>query len=311
MPLPTASRPAPQIMERRSSSDMTSKTLLGALAGATVGALVAYAVMKEDQPSPTSQSVHSPQSEFRPSLERSAVTGLIEMINYLPQPQSRAGSTISQAQHPSYYPLAIEAPPPVSTPRSHNVWAETVVTQSDVSRHTEQKAYSSRPTIVQSYHSMPVLATQSVRPTTARSSTSSSPRTVIQADYPPVVSPPAPSTHKSHRSSASVYDREERKSSSGRSHHSSHRTEPVTVINQASGPIIEDIDEEEDDHATTVAPSDSISQAGTRKSRHKHRRRRSAEKTVVSLPVRGSEREGDRDRRGIRSVVTNLIKAAR
>ena len=66
--------------------------------------------------------------------------------------------------------------------------------------------------------------------------------------------------------------------------------------------------EEVDDDIATVAPSDSISQAGSRKSKHKHRRHhgegkegeKGDRKSVVSLPVRESR---ERERSGSRRTV--------
>jgi len=275
--------------QRRASEDTASKTLIGSLIGAAAGAAIAYALS-------TSEQENSPRPALQPAL-----TGLFQAIQAPPTPSQSPGSVLSahsyhpqspsyhaapaqspSSYHTSYQPRAIEAPMP---PGSRSPIAEESKYPTEVSRHSSEQR---RPSLARSIHTAPVTVQQPSRPTIARSSTSSSPKTVIQADYPP-----ASSAHRSSKSSASRHQNDDYRSTVSRSRHGSYIGSP----GEPSGPIVEEVD----DDAVTVAPSDSISQVGSKKSRHKHRRHQSDRKegeesdrkSVVSLPIRG-EKERER-----------------
>lgn len=286
--------------ERRASEDTTSKTLIGSLIGAAAGAAIAYALSTSEQES-------SPRLTLQPAL-----TGLFQAIQAPPtpsqSPRSMVSAPIYHQQSPSYYvapmqspssyhtsyqPRAIEAP---RSPGSHGPIVENSKCPTEVSRHSSQHRQSPRPSLARSSHTAPLVVQNPSRPAISRSSTSSALRTVIQADYPPA----APS-QRSLKSSASHHQKDDYRSTVSRSRHGSYVAPPK----EPSGPIVEEVD---DDDAVTVAPSDSISQVRSKKSRHKYRRHHSERKegetsdrkSVVSLPIRG---ERERDRSGSRRTV--------
>ncbi|MCJ1250067.1 hypothetical protein MMC30_007293 [Trapelia coarctata] len=298
-PTLTVTQP-PAVLERRSSEDTASKTLIGSLIGAAAGAAIAYAMS-------TSEQEKSPGVSLQPAL--AGLSGLYRAIqapptpsqsprsavsvhNYHPpSPSYHAAPTVSSSSyHTSYQPRAIEAP------GSHSPIVEDSKCPTEVSRHSSQ---SHRPSLARSSHTAPVVVQKPSRPTVARSSTSSSPKTVIQADYPP-----AASAHKAPKSTASQHRKDDYRSTVSRSRHGSYIASPKEK--EPSGPIVEEVD----DDAVTVAPSDSISQVGGKK-RHKHRPHRgerkdgekgekSDKKSVVSLPIRG---ERGREKNGSRRTV--------
>lgn len=291
MPILTVTQP-PVVLERKSSEDTASKTLIGSLMGAAAGAAIAYAIS-------TSVQETSPGLSLQPAL-----AGLYRAISAPPTPSQSPRSVVSthsyhpqspsyhaapSSYHTSYQPRAIEAPGSVTGSRSPPIVANSKC-PTEVSRHSSQLH---RPSLARSTHTAPVVVQPPSRPSLARSSASSSPKTVVQADYPP-----AASGHKAPKSTASR-QKDDYRSTISRSRHGSYIGSPKE--REEKGPVVEEVD----DDAGTVAPSDSVSQVGGKR-RHKHRRHRGEGengekgKSVVSLPVRG---ERERERSGSRRTV--------
>ncbi|MCJ1387972.1 hypothetical protein MMC18_000815 [Xylographa bjoerkii] len=285
------------------SNDSVSKTLIGTLLGAAAGAAIAYAMSKAE-----------PDASPRPSLERErqfvnqAIEGPSLAYRAERPPQSYYRSSASshaptyhsqQSRRSSSYPRAIEA---LCSPSSHdtvnNSSREVVQCRSEPpqSPHTSfapsQSSYLSPDRI-------PLPRSPSVR-----SVASSGARTITQADFPP-----ASPGHRSRTTSIASHHEDGIRPSSRSSRHSSYHVAPTSP----SGPIVEEVEDVDVD--SSLAPSDSISQAGSNKSRHRQRSRASGrsrsqwreagKRSVVSLPAR--EVGEDRRALGRRSVVSQIL----
>ncbi|MCJ1471373.1 hypothetical protein MMC13_000012 [Lambiella insularis] len=283
-----------------SNNDTVPQTLIGTLIGAAAGAAIAYAMSKAEPESTSRQSqepareivyqtVEAPLSSFRPDTSPRTYYSPSQ-VSYRQSPRS---------QHFSSYQRAIEAPP---SPGSRVSIARS---QSDLA--------------CPSYHAPP-------RPVSLRSVTSTEARTVVQADYPPAASVhgsrktsvvslkedgPAPSGHKSRKTSVVSQHEDDRRSTVSKTRHSSYQDFPPSP----AGPIVEEIEDVDFDAACSVAPSDSISQAGSKRSRHRHKsrhdgrsrseREREGKRSVVSMPTRDVAEE--RQALGMRSVVSQFL----
>lgn len=261
-----------------SSNDTVPETLISTLIGAAAGAAIAY-VMSKAEPESKPHHLQEPTREIVYRTIEAAPSNFrpdASPRNYYPA--SQVGSYHSpQRQHFHSHQRAIEGP---RSPRSRVSVARS---QSDLA--------------CPSYHAPP-------RPVSVRSVTSWEARTVVQADCPP-----APSVHVSRKTSVVSHHDDDRRSIVSKSRHSSyHACAPAP-----EGPIVEEI--EDVDVACSVAPSDSISQAGSKKSRHRHKSRHDArskhergggeKRSVISMPDR--ELSEDRQALGKRSVVSQFL----
>ena len=296
----TLATPQP-IVEHKPSDNTTSKTLIGTLIGAAAGAAIAYAMSKADQESTPQPLPQSTQAASYRAIEASSPglrSATSPRSHYSASPSLHAPSVISpRSYHSSSIRRAIEAPGPAG---SYSTMVDTIFAEG--SRLLNQQAQSPRPSLARSNYTSPEMSHREARPTAPRSSTYSAARTVIQADYPPL--DPAPRSRQPSTTSQQKWDH---RSTVSRSRHSSYSAAPEPP----PGPIVEEVDD--DDAVGTVVPSDSISQAGSRKSKHRHRRRHSdrretredGKRSVVSLPVR--ELRGERENLGKRSVITQIL----
>ena len=293
---------APQpIVEHKLTDDTTSKTIIGTLIGAAAGAAIAYAMSKADQESIPQPSPQPAQASSYPAIEAPSPWPRLatsQQSCYSASPSLHSPSVVSPRSYHSSSPRrAIEAPGPAS---SYSTIIDTFIAEG--SRLLNQQSLSPRPSLARSSYTSPEISHREVQPTAPRSSTASAARTVTQADYPPL--DPAP---RSRKSSTAPQQKGDRCSTVSTSRHRSYSAAPE----QPSGPIVEEVDD--DDGAGTVVPSDSISQVGSRKSKHKHRRhhtdrrgaREDEKRSVMSLPIRGTGSE--RENLGKRSVFTQIL----
>ena len=299
----TTTLAAPQpVVEHKSNDDTTSKTLIGTLIGAAAGAAIAYAMSKADQESTPQPHLQPTQATYNRAIVASAAehrSATSPRSHCSANPSLHAHSVVSPRSHHSSSPRqAIEAPGPAG---SSSTIVDTFIAEG--SRLLNQEILSPRPSLARSSYTSPEVSHRGARPTPPRSSTSSAARTVIQGDYPPL--DPAP---RSRKSSTTSHQKGDHRSTVSRSRHSSYSAAPEP----SPGPIVEEVDGD-DEGVGTVVPSDSISQAGSRKSKHKHKRRYSdrretredGKRSVVSLPVR--ELRGERENLGKRSVITQIL----
>ena len=289
--------------EQSPNNDSVSKTLIGTLIGAAAGAVIAFAISKTE-----------PDASSRPCLERdrdvvyqaidapsSAYRAERSPRSYYPSsPSSNAPSNHSQQSHrSSSYQRAIEAPNTPSLPGTAVKSSREVVQYLSPPSQSPHSSFARSQSGYLSPDRIPLPRSPSVQ-----SVASSGARTITQADFPPV-SP----GHRSRKTSvASHHENSSRPPSRGSRHSSYHGT-----LTSPSGPIVEEV--EDVDVEGSVTPSDSISQAGSNKSRHRHKsrhsgrdpsqRRQGGKRSVVSLPAR----EVDEERRalGRRSVVSQIF----
>ncbi|MCJ1402215.1 hypothetical protein MMC11_005435 [Xylographa trunciseda] len=284
-------------------NDSVSKTLIGTLIGAAAGAAIAYAMSKAE-----------PDTGFRPSLEReqgvvyqaidapsSAYGADRSPRSYYPSsPSSHAPSYHSQQSYrSSSHQRAIEAPRSSSSLSDVNKSSKEVIQYLSPPPLSPHASFARSQSGYLSPDQIPLPRSPSVR-----SVASSAARTITQADFPPASPRP-----KSRKTSVVSHHEDHNRSSSRISRHSSYHA----AHKSPSGPMVEEV--EYVDMDSSVAPSDSISQAGSNKSRHRHKgrysgrsrsqRREDGKRSVVSLPARdvGEERKG----LGRRSVVSQML----
>ncbi|MCJ1436443.1 hypothetical protein MMC27_005822 [Xylographa pallens] len=289
--------------EQSPNNDSVSKTLIGTLIGAAAGAVIAYAMSKTepDASSPPSlerdtevvyQAIDAPSSAYR--AER------FPRSYYPSSPPSNAPSYHSQQRHrSSSYQHTIEAPDSPSSPGTAVKSSREVVQYLSPPLQSPHSSFARSQSGYLSPDRIPLPRSPSVQ-----SAASSGVRTITQADFPPV-SP----GHRSRKTSVASHHEYGMRPSSRGSRHSSYHGTPASP----SGPIVEEV--EVVDIEGSVTPSDSISQAGSNKSRHRHKsrhsgrdhsqRREGGKRSVVSLPARevGEERRA----LGRRSVVSQIF----
>ena len=348
-PTVVVSHPAP---ERKVGGDVNSKQVVGTLLGAAAGAALAYIMTtgeaqseqaQQQQPQQTTTSVDMLKTVFRaieaspfnksptstasaqPNQPRPASTFSAQQYQ-APYASSHAPSTLSpRNQHAPSQLLAIEAPHSLT---ARSTLIDTFIPPTEIPRYTYhqvQQSQSTRPHIARSNTDIrpgPAGSTVSAsRRSLARSHTSSAAKTITQADFPPK------NTHShshSHSKAASLKpDSAVAGSRHGGSHVSKH-----SVAKSHHTVVAADIPlpPTATPSLCSVAPEDSISQAGSSRSRKSHHRskregggskhqgsRRTSsrlgkgeERTVVSLPIR--EKEGGKEREGgLRSVVSQVL----
>ncbi|KAL9117369.1 MAG: hypothetical protein Q9187_006097 [Circinaria calcarea] len=347
-PTVVVSHPAP---ERKVGGDVNSKQLVGTLLGAAAGAALAYVMTtgeaqseqaQQQQPQQTSTSIDMLKTVFRAieasPLNKSSTSTASAKPNQPPpestfsaqqyQPpyaSSNAPSTLSpRSQHAPSQLLAIEAPRSLT---ARSTLIDTFIPPTEIPRYTyhqvpqsQSQAQSARPHIARSNTEIgPGPAGSPSRRSLTRSHTSSAAKTITQADFPPK------STHSHSNSEAASLkpDSVVAGSRHGGSHVSKH-----SVAKSHHTVVAADIPlpPTATPSLCSVSPEDSISQAGSSRSRRSHHRskregggskhqgsRRTSsrlgegeERTVVSLPVR--EKEGGKGREGgLRSVVSQVL----
>ncbi|MCJ1382063.1 hypothetical protein MMC17_005175 [Xylographa soralifera] len=289
--------------EQIPNNDSVSKTLIGTLIGAAAGAAIAYAISKTEPDVNSRQSVERDREVVYHAIDAPSSAYRVERSprSYYPSsPPSNAPTYHSQQSHrSSSYQRAIEPHHSPSSPGTVNKSSREVVQYlSPPSQHPHSSFARSQSDYL-SPDRIPLPRSPSVR-----SVVSSGARTVTQADFPP-----ASPGHRSGKISVASHHEDSIRPSPRSSRHSSYQGAPASP----SGPIVEEV--EDIDLDGSVSPSDSISQAGSNKSRHRHKsrhsgrsrsqRRESGKRSVVSLPARevGEERRG----LGRRSVVSQIL----
>ncbi|MCJ1287829.1 hypothetical protein MMC26_007181 [Xylographa opegraphella] len=289
--------------EQVPNNDSVSKTLIGTLIGAAAGAVIAYAISKTE-PEPASRAPLERESEvvYRAiDAPSSAYRAERSPRSYYPSsPPSNAPSYRSQQSHPpAPYQRTVEAA------HSSSSLGTAVKSSREIVQYLSPPSQSPRSTFARSQsdylspNRIPLPRSPSVQ-----SVASSGARTITQADFPP-----ASPGHRSRKTSVASHHEDGRRPSTRGSRHSSYHETPTPP----SGPIVKEI--ESIDLDGSVTPSDSISQAGSTKSRRRHKSRHSGrsrsqqreggKRSVVSLPARdiGEERKG----LGRRSVITQIL----
>ena len=290
--------------EQIPNNDSVSKTLIGTLIGAAAGAVIAYAISKTE-----------PDASFRPSLGggREVVYQAIDAPpsasgaersprSFYPSgPLSNAPSDHSQQSHRSrsYQPHTIEAPHSPSSIGTVDKSSREVVQYLSPPPQSPHSSFGRSQSGYLGPDRIPL-----PRSPSARSIASSGARTVTQADFPP-----ASPGHRSRTASVASHHEDGTRPSSRSSRHNSYHGTPKSP----SGPIVEEV--EDGDLDGSVTPSDSISQAGSNRSRRRHKshhggrsrsqQREGGKRSVVSLPTRevGEERRA----LGRRSVVSQIL----
>ena len=288
--------------EQGSRNDSITKTIIGTLLGAAAGAAIAYAVSSAEPKATSSPSFEHERQIVYQTIDEPVSASRVERspTSYYPlSPSLHAPSYISQQSHrSSSSQRAIEAP------RSATSNSTVIRSSQEVVHYESPPPQSPRSSIMRSQSAylspdrIPLPRSPSVR-----SVVSSGARTITQADFLPVSS--GRTSQKT--SIASCHEDQNRPCSRG-SGRSNHR------VVSPPGPIVEEVGDVDIDGS--LAPSDSISQAGSNRLRHRHKSRHGGrsrsqrseggKRSVVSLPVR----EIHEERRGLgrRSVVSQILR---
>ena len=288
------------------SNDTMSKTLIGTLLGAAIGAALVYVSSKPGTETascgtgePIRQRIYQ---ETEPPSRRPRYTD--DLDNYH-TPRQSPHDVLLTSPSTHYFSPHVRA---IEGPRSPGSRSITGVErpQIDLARYQYPEVSSPHTTVVHSSRTKRFSAHDSPsHPPTPRSTASSTDRTVTQANYYAA----SPSHGSSRLPTDARYDDDSR-SRTGRSNHSSRRDVPVYAV----GSVVEEV--ESSDAACSVTPNDSISQAGSRRSKRSHKSRQSSrygdrhdrrgdERSAASLP--GRDLGDERVMPGKRSVVSQFF----
>jgi len=265
-PTVVVSSPAPD--PAQATGDMSAKAIIGTLLGAAAGAAVAYAMTTAEaasqaqaqaQPAATAaqtiyRAIEGARTErpYQAGVESRAPTTILQEIDYANDPPPPARSTTSSARRPRSALRAIEAPPLPSAPSSRSTLINTFIPPSEVPL---------------------LLPPQRPSPVTAKSETSLSTR----------------SAAKSHRSSSkpptvirasSAVARDMPLPRSSRTSAVSAAHDGPDVARSLVGSVLGL------DLGGSVAPSDSVSQAGSKRS-HKSKTSKSGSRDSSRPPMHG------------------------
>ncbi|MCJ1254004.1 hypothetical protein MMC24_001818 [Lignoscripta atroalba] len=277
--------------ERTSNDDMSSKNLIGTLLGAAAGAAIAYAMTKGEAESTSRPETAWPRTttvyqaiEAAQSSPGSVITTISEPRYQQPSASTHSPSTIyPRSHHSSSRPRAIEAPP---LPNSRSTLIETFIPPTEVARYTT--APSSRSNITRSHTDTITIRSSTSHCPKPPSRASSTAKTITQADFPPPAARPS-SSHSTNLSRRDIAANSKSPTHISITHSHSHQPTPshisvgktISKPPSLAGSIL---------GLGSVAPSDSISQAPSKKSRSRHSRASTKDRPSLSSSRRSSSR---------------------
>jgi hypothetical protein len=317
--VPPAPSPAPSTAP--AGGDKAAKTIIGTLLGAAAGAAVAYAMVKSEQDSAKKEKEFNAfkqakaavtqfaQTQVQPQLSMQDPQPIYETEPSLPHRQIKdTASQYTASQTGSVYaPRAIEpAPPSYHSPSYTSVPPTEVGAQMAIEYHPASSVGPTRSQFAahRSVTNPELLTVEKARSTVSRVH-STAPSTLISSFVPDQIerksSEGSLASHRSSRSKAKSSHTHASRHSSHSKHTSSKSRAPSpppskaasivssilgrdnkSTVSSLKDPFTDAFEVVDTDDCETVAPSDSISNAGSRRSHRSHRSKRDDEGSVAS-----------------------------